>query len=33
VPKGIASDTTMKMMHEEVGICRRSQRNVYLRGN
>jgi hypothetical protein len=23
VPKGIASETTMKMMHEEVGIRRR----------
>jgi hypothetical protein len=23
VPKGFAGETTMKMMHKEVGICRR----------
>jgi hypothetical protein len=23
VPKSIASETTMKMMHKEVGICKR----------
>ncbi len=27
VPKSIAGETTMKMMHEEVGICRRYVRH------
>jgi hypothetical protein len=36
VPKSIACETTIKMMREEVGICRRyvhHKKNVYLTRN